>query len=193
LEKLILSVVVSLSLTACAGVSIESLQRNAIESSINIDDKILQTSVKYGGWKDGLMPGKYTAIGSDKKGTYYLGKNHPKIEIIPPDDIIPSNGEIRRCEGGFFVPFDPNKSMHFIYIMGTCGPQEDIDKAVLNQTSTNITNSYGVTGTAVGGLGAGIGMGIVGGMVAAEQGKIFWARDIDDKKIIELIRSKVKR
>lgn len=187
MNKLILSVVVSLSLTACAGVSIESLQRNTIESSINIDDKVLQTSVNQGSWKDGLLPGKYTAIGSNKKGTYYLGGNYPKIEIDP------STGVLRRCEGGFFVPFDANKSMHFIFIMGTCGSQEDIEKAVLNQTSTNITNSYGVTGTAVGGLGAGLGMGIVGGMIAAEQGKIFWARDIDDKKIIELIRSKVKR
>ena len=187
MKKLMLSVAVSLLLTACAGVAIDSLKRNGVESSITIDEKILQTSINQNGLIDGLMPGKYKAIGSNKKGTYYLGENYPKIEIPGGE------GNELRCGGGFFVPFDVNKKMHFISIMGSCVSQEKMDIVALNQTATNVTNSYNATGTSVGGLGAGLGMGIVGGMVAAEQGKIFWARDIEDIKIIELIQTKLKR
>jgi hypothetical protein len=187
MKKLIFSIGASLFLTACAGLAIDSLKRDDTEFSITIEEKILQTSSKQNGWIDGLMPAKYTAIGSNKKGTYYLGENYSKIEI-------PGGTEKElRCSGGFFVPFDASKNMHFFNIIGSCITKEEMDLAALNQTAINITNNYNATGTAVGGLGAVVGMGVAGAMIAAEQGKILWARDIEDKKIIELIRGKVKR
>ncbi len=196
MKNILLSVAVSLFLTACAGVSKDSLKPVAVESSVVFKERISQTSEKQYGWTDGFMPGTYKAIGVDKKGTYYMGPRFGRIQYA-------EGYEDQRCDGGFFVPFDKTQTMTFFYIMSPCVIGKRVDYLALHpeeateedrQAGIGVsTSAFGsMSGSTAGSVGVGVGVGVANGLIAAEQGKIFISRDIEDPRIIEIIRSQLK-
>jgi hypothetical protein len=194
MKKILFAITVSVYLTACAGISKESLKPVTVDSSVVFEKKISQTDEI--DWTDGFMPGTYKAIGVDKKGTYYMGPHFGRIEYG-------GGQEDRRCDGGFFVPFDKTKSMKYFFVMSLCisGKRADYlaqhpEAADENERQAGLgvsTGTIGVNGGgAVGAVGVGLGVGITNSLIAAEQDKIFVTRDITDPRIIEIIKSQLK-
>lgn len=196
MKKILLSIAVSIYLTACVGISKDSLKPVAVESSVVFKERISQTSEKQYGWTDGFMPGTYKAIGVDKQGTYYMGPHFGRIEYAKEDSD-------RRCDGGFFVPFDKTKNIKFFFVMSLCLSGARIDYLALHPEAARdyereaglgvSTSTFpSMTGNGVAAVGVGVGAGVANGLIAAEQGKIFVTRDIEDPRMIEIIRSQLK-
>ena len=186
MKKMLNIITTVLLLCGCANLDVESLEVTDTNEYFIIDSQIEQTG-KYGigiTWTEGLMPGKYVAIGKDKSGTYFLGPESCFYQISEIYKNIP-----KYSNGGVWIPDDETKQMQFFLIGGTekNAPEVDIDTYSMQELDRQNTLSGGPT--IAGGLGVAIGAGIVSAFIAADRGKLLKDRKIHSQDIIDTIKN----
>ncbi|OCQ22211.1 hypothetical protein A7985_10525 [Pseudoalteromonas luteoviolacea] len=173
-----LLVVALLFIYGCSNITPESIQHTQTNRYFIIEEKTEQSGV-YGlgvTWIEGLEPGVYKSIGMDHKGEYFLGPNASFYKYgkgtMPVHHV-----------GGVWIPNDPAKPPYFFRIGGAV-------QNLNNADGLAISNSLGHSQHyAVSGLGAGLGVGIVNMIIAADHGKLVHDRKVHSKEIVDRILS----